>query len=362
MKILSVNIQNYKSIRNATVELGEINILIGANGAGKSNFISWFKLLHSIIENQLQLFTARNGGAENILYFGRKWSSFIESEIEFDSLNGLKSYYRFKIEPSADDRFYFAEEKAGESQNEGKEKANNLAAGNFETGIHQNLNGPSQILIANALSGLKVYHFHDTSESAQLKQKGRVDDNRALRENASNLAAFLYFLETRHPGQFRQIQNTVRLIAPFFDAFQLKPDAINEEFIRLEWREKGSDKYFNASNLSDGTLRMICLATLLLQPEPPDTIIIDEPELGLHPAAIEVLTSLIKSASRRSQIIISTQSVTLINHFLPENILVADRKDGQSTFERIEATDLEGWKEDYSLGDVWEKNIIGGRP
>ena len=158
------------------------------------------------------------------------------------------------------------------------------------------------------------------------------------------------------------IEETVKLIAPYFDRFVLEPDALNEERIRLEWMEVGSDKMFNANHLSDGTLRMICLTTLLLQPNPPDTIIIDEPELGLHPYAITVLASLMKSFATAKQLIVSTQSVTLINHFEADDIIVTDKKDGASVLRRLDERELEAWKDDYSLGEIWEKNIIGGRP
>lgn len=183
-----------------------------------------------------------------------------------------------------------------------------------------------------------------------------------MRENGDNLAAFLYLLQEKHPATFKVIEATIRSIAPFFKSFDLKPDRLNSEYIQLEWKEQGSDMYFNAHNLSDGTLRMICLVTLLLQPDLPKTIIIDEPELGLHPFAINKLAGLMRSASTKSQIIVSTQSVGLIDNFSPEDIIVVDRKEGQSVFNRLDESELKGWLETYSLGELWDKNIIGGRP
>jgi len=169
-------------------------------------------------------------------------------------------------------------------------------------------------------------------------------------------------LQQRHPDHFEQIESTVRLIAPFFDRFKLEPLALDESKILLEWKHVGSEEYFNAHSLSDGTLRMICLTTLLLQPTLPDTVIIDEPELGLHPSAISILASLVESASLKTQVIISTQSVTLINHFEPDNIIVVERENHHSVFKHLDAESLSTWLEDYSLGEMWEKNIIGGRP
>ena len=133
---------------------------------------------------------------------------------------------------------------------------------------------------------------------------------------------------------------------------------------RSSWngRERDSDAYFNAHSMSDGTLRFVCLATLLLQPTLPETILLDEPELGLHPYAIRVLAELLQSASATTQVIVSTQSVSLVNQFSPEDLLVVEREAGNTVFKRPKSEDIQNWADDYGLGDLWEKNVIGGRP
>ena len=137
---------------------------------------------------------------------------------------------------------------------------------------------------------------------------------------------------------------------------------MNPEKIRLEWEEHGSDTFFDTSALSDGTLRFICLATLLLQPNLPSVVLIDEPELGLHPAAIHVLAGMLQSASTRTQLLVATQSVTLVNQFELDEVWVVDRKEGESHFNHLKEADMSVWLEDYGLGELWEKNILGGRP
>ena len=210
----------------------------------------------------------------------------------------------------------------------------------------------------------RAYHFHDTGFASPLKKTADVHDNRHLRPDGSNLAAFLYLLSKKHENSYTQIQRTVHLVAPFFDDFILRPLALNEDKIRLEWRHVGSDAYFDATSLSDGTLRFIALTTLLLQPVSlrPNLILLDEPELGLHPYAITLLASLLKQAAVESQVIIATQSPTLVDHFNPEDVLVAERVNGATELRRLDGEALRVWLEDYSLGQLWEKNELGGRP
>ena len=208
----------------------------------------------------------------------------------------------------------------------------------------------------------QVYHFHDTSRTASVKQVGSIHDYAYLREDASNLAAFLYKLKLKHNKQYRAICMTVQKVAPFFGDFILEPTLEDSSSIFLKWREKGGDFPFTAHHLSDGTLRFICLAAVLLQPQPPTTIIIDEPELGLHPFAINILGGLIRTLSKSKQIILSTQSVNLLDQFQTEDVIVTQRINEVSLFNRLKAAELEKWLEDYSLSELWEKNYLKGRP
>jgi len=368
VEIKKVHIENYKSIKSANIDFGKLNILIGGNGVGKSNLISFFKFLNQIINNNLESEVRKKGGADNILYFGRKESKSIKADIFFKQEKDIENSYQCELEADQNNLLFFKKEhitydtpgsiSSRTLQEVAKEK---IALNGNETGIHKHRTGIA-MYVTNAFRDFEVYHFHDTSDTAEIKSFTNINDNRKLRFNASNLAAFLYFLKEKHKSEFLIIEDTIKQIAPFFDKFILEPNQLNESTIMLEWKETGSDKYFNAHSLSDGTLRMICLSTLLLQPKPPSTIIIDEPELGLHPAAITLLAELVKIASHKTQIILSTQSVTLLNQFSPENIIVVERENKQSVFKRLDEAALYEWREDYALGDIWEKNIFGGRP
>jgi len=222
--------------------------------------------------------------------------------------------------------------------------------------------GESIECIRVAIANWGIYHFHNTGDYAEIIYPCSKRDYEYLRSDAGNLAAFLLFLRKKHEKEYHLIRETVQLAAPFFDDFLLRDSLDNPDDTLLEWRQQGSDYPFHPSQISDGTLRFICLATALLQPDPPSTILLDEPELGLHPYALTLLAGLIQKASLKTQVIVSTQSAGLIDHFEPEDIVVVERENGESLFKRLDKADLKVWLEDYSLGDLWQRNVFGGRP
>jgi len=369
MPIDRIHIKNFKSIRDSgDIAIQPINVLIGPNGVGKTNFIQFFKLLNSIYKQRLKFYVAENGYEDRILYFGRKYSRFLEGSIVFKPETGnTNNRYDFRLVPQTQGSgFYFEQDSGGynlfcNGYNENWDYLSLGGEGKTESELG-NHGSPRADYLRNHFEDFKVFHFHDTSSGSPLKQANKTRDYNYLKEDGSNLAAFLFRIQHTHPQHFQIIEHTIRSIAPFFEQFDLKPDAMNPETIFLNWLEKGSDDYFNAHNLSDGTLRFIALTTLLLQPEVPKTIIIDEPELGLHPFAIQKLGALIKSTSVKSQIIISTQSVNLVDQFTANDIIVVERRDRQTIFTRQNEDNLKDWLDEYSLGELWEKNVLGGRP
>lgn len=356
-----IKVQGFKSLADVALDVRSLNVLIGANGAGKSNFIGVFTFLNHLIESRLQFYVGQSGGPESILTNGSKQTPEMDVWLNF-GLNG----YHAKFSPSQGDELIFADEECWyHSPRHVKPYDIQLGAGHRETKLHQEIKAHPGGVASHVKSdflGWKVYHFHDTSSSAKVKGTCDIDDNAFLKQDASNLAAFLMLLRDRYDSRYTQIVRAIRLVAPFFDDFALRPDPRNEKKTKLEWKSKDTDAYLNAHSLSDGTLRFICLTTLLLQPAVPTAILIDEPELGLHPYAITMLASLLKMASKRTQVIVSTQSVTLVNQFVPDDIVVVDRDDRGSTLRRPTAAEAADWLDDYSLGELWEKNIIGGRP
>ena len=352
--IREISIEGFRSIAAIKgLKLRPINVLIGANGSGKSNFLGALALLRTAVRRASEMsdYVVRSGGADRLLHFGSKVTPRIKFEVSFN--DGLTDFV-VEIRQGADDQLF---------------PRLSISESELPTDFARNLEirpgvAPLLEFLRSRLDCWRLYHFHDTGPTSPMKKTADVHDNRHLRADGSSLAAFLFLLREKHGNDYTQIRRTVRLAAPFFDDFVLQPSALNEEKILLEWRHHGSDAYFNASSLSDGSLRLIALATLLLQPESlrPSVILLDEPELGLHPYAITLLASLLQQAAVTSQIIVATQSPLLLDHFEPEDVLVADRVNGATKLRTLDSEKLTVWLEDYSLGQLWEKNEFGGRP
>jgi predicted ATPase len=360
-----ITIRGFKSIAVCEqLKLGPINIVIGPNGAGKSNFIEAFSFLSAIRDGMLQQYVGKAGGAERLLHFGSKHTPRLFLQLSFRE--GAHQY-NITLEPTNDDTLIPTQETFLDSN--AVEHPNSYDTPTSTNGREAGISNPGSTdpivrFVRSRLSRWHPYHVHDTSRASPMKKMCDVFDNELLRPDGSNLAAFLFFLQEKHPTEYALIRKTVQRVAPFFEDFRLNPSKLNEEKIRLEWKHTGSDAYFDASSLSDGSLRFIALATLFLQPRllRPSVILVDEPELGLHPYAITMFASLVKQVSTETQVIVSTQSPLLLDHFEPEDVLVAERVDGATQFTRLESDSLDGWLEEYSLGQLWEKNEIGGRP
>ena len=360
-----MTVRGFKSIESIEkLEIGPLTVLIGPNGSGKSNFLGVFSFLNAIREGRLREYVIKAGGADKVLHFGSRLTRQMYIHISFQE---EVNQYEIELEPDNRDELFprsefgFYWNKATYPQRPYSEA---IESEGREAGISREAERGVRRNVQRHLDSWRLYHFHDTSANSPMKKTAAVNDNRYLRTDGSNLAAFLYLLQERHQDSYDIVTGTVRQVAPFFEDFELNPQGLNPDKIRLEWRHAGTDAYFDAASLSDGTLRFMALATLFLQParHRPSVILVDEPELGMHPYAITLLAALMKQASTESQVVVSTQSSLLLDHFEPEEVLVAERVDGKTQLNRLEASELEPWLESYSLGQLWEKNELGGRP
>lgn len=365
-RLKKVEIKGFRSIKNATLELRPLNIMIGANGAGKSNLIAFFKLLNELTAGRLQQHMGSTGRATANLHFGPKVTPHLEAEIEFE-VDGGTSTYRIRLFHAAGDSLIFADESLSFHQAGYREpKVSSLGSGHQETRIGSTAEegDVTARTLRYLLNSCRVYHFHDTSSTARVQGYCYVGDNRWLMPDAANLAAVLYELKSRQRKAYRRIVRTVQQVAPFFEDFDLEPAGPGGREIILNWRHRSSDLVFGPHQLSDGTLRAICLISLLLQPKGtlPCLIVVDEPELGLHPYALEVIAALFRAASLHAQVLISTESSAFLDHFSSEDVVVVERHDEVTEFERPDTEKLASWLNEYTLGEIWEKNVIGAGP
>jgi predicted ATPase len=368
-RLAKLTLKGFKSVRRLSgFPLGQTNVLIGANGAGKSNLMSFFRLLNWAVASSpgnLQFYVRKIGGANSILFDGAAVTPQVEAHLEIETDTGTNEYCirLFYAAPDtlifADERFRFTDRELPPREGDWR----SLGSGQPEAKLIQVAEMGEQTAgeIQRQLKQLVVYQFHNTSETARIRQRWDIADNRFLKEDAANLAPFLLRLRETEPNAYRRIQETARQIIPFFAEFVLEPVGNS---VLLQWRERHSDVVFGVHQASDGTLRTLALLALLLQPRAalPDLLILDEPELGLHPYAINVVAGLLKSAAIHKQLIVATQSMTLIDYFDPEDIIVVERPDRESEFRRLDREQLQEWLQEYSLGELWEKNVLGGRP
>lgn len=359
-----LSLKGFKSIRDLQdFELKNLNVFIGSNGSGKSNFVEIFKMLKSMVDQNFANYIVTGGGADDFLFNGPKITKTIEAQFKF----GINDY-SFILEPTAAEKFIIKTEKIKYERG----SWSIIGQSNFESRLPNVKNMAGVVgthgvgyYVYRSVSDWTVYHFHDTSTTAPMRRSETVEDNRRLRSDAANIAPFLLNLKEMDVlyQSYSEIVNAVRLVTPFFDDFILEPVQKGEKkTVKLAWKQKGSDYPMQPYHFSDGSIRFICLATALLQPDPPATIIIDEPELGLHPSAIAILAEMIQSASKHTQLIVATQSPALIDYFSVEDVIVVNRKDGASTFERLKEEDFNVWLEKYSVGELWTKNVISGGP
>ena len=359
-----LTIRGFKSIRELEdFEFKDLNVLIGANGAGKSNLISFFRLLQAIIKGNLNEYIRDSGGISDLLFNGRKTTRRLRFETRFGSRG-----YRFSITPGrlkgwalTDEQRYYEHGRSGWWNISGDNSDGQSLLVKEASGKDHDAQYSKSVY--DSISSWKIYHFHDTSEEAPMRHEEIVQDNKTLRFNASNIAPFLLRLKNEDEETYEDILHACKLVIPYLDDFLLDVERYGQKKkVALSWLAKGSDYPMQPYHFSDGSIRFICLATALLQPEPPSSLIIDEPELGLHPAAISILAELIQNASKRTQLIVATQSPALIDNFSVEDIIVVSREEGASTFERLNKKDYRAWLESYSVGELWRKNVVAGGP
>jgi predicted ATPase len=376
IKLTKITISGFKSFNREehTIEFGDVSVLIGANGAGKSNLVSFFKMVGYMMTTALQQYIGEQGGASSLLNFGPKKTPKLSAKFEFGNKEAYDAY-EFSLAHAAQESLIFTHEILSyQDKTKYKQKSQiALPPGTKESALKLDLaelkNFAPAKIIHLLLCKCKVYQFHDTSSSSKIRNSSYINQNDFLYSDGGNLAAFLYGLKENNTNRpyYEKIVRHIKQVFPQFGDFALQPNTRNENYIILDWYEQGNVEYkLGAHQLSDGTIRFMALAALLLQPPQnlPSIIVLDEPELGLHPSAIVELASMVKIVSQHTQVVLATQSPTLLDEFNPEQITVIERDpiSKSSIFKRFTSEDLKVWLEDYTLSEIWDKNILGGKP
>jgi predicted ATPase len=369
--VTSIRIAGFRSLKDVTLEPGRTTVLLGANGAGKSNVLSALRMVPLMRTHALRNYVAQQGGASALLHYGPQTTSAITLRLEFAQDTG-KNAYEVRLGHAANDSLMFLDEQV-QFQAPGTVgfKATSLGAGHVEARIRDAVPNNATAKTVNWwLSRMTFFHFHDTSMTSAMRQFARQEETRFLRSDGSNLAGYLLGLaqgqDEASQASWARINGLVRRVAPFIDHLEptlVAPHLGPQSAVRLDWVDDRG-YFFGAHHLSDGTLRAIALITALAQPveKLPAFISIDEPELGLHPAALGLLAGLVQSVAPHCQVLLATQSPTLLDYFDVADVVVAERKDGATQLTRLDETKLAAWLEDYSLSEVWDKNLFGGRP
>ena len=334
-------------------------------------------MLNSMNTQSFQTYVAKNGSASSLLYYGTKNTKELKASLIFKSKNEKSGgEYKLNLIHAVSDTLIFKEEKLTNCYP--TSPASEIFTNNIPSILSKEKESilfeytkMSDLIYKKAvefISNFRVFQFHDTTSTANIRNKGYINNNKYLYSDAGNLAAFLYTLKNTTKGEkyYQRIVRYIQQIMPQFNDFELEPSALNENYIILNWKEKDSDYLFGAHQISDGSLRFMALVTLLLQPPEtlPSVIVLDEPELGLHPSAISILAGMTKAASKYCQVIIATQSPRLVDEYETDNIVIVERDtiNNCSIFKKLDNKKLSEWIERYSLSELWEKNVIGGQP
>ncbi|MCK6511966.1 AAA family ATPase [Myxococcota bacterium] len=370
MQLKEIHLKGFKSIDNQNgqdISFGKITLLLGANGCGKTNIVSFFRLLASLATGALQQHTAKQG-AHTLLFYGPKVTGSLEFSVSVEEATHT-DHYGVSLSYAALERLFVSSETVRRIEpSTTSPQAEVLSEGSSEAALSQETH-PKNKALRDFFASIQTFQFHDTSDTARIKSRCYVDDASFLRSDAGNLAAFLKVLKESdtYNRYYKRIVSHIQRIMPQLNDFVLDTLTTNERYVRLNWTDRARPDYlFGPDQLSDGSLRFMALSTLLLQPPAffPKVIVLDEPELGLHPAALVELAGLIKRASQHTQIIAATQSPRLIDEFSSEDIVVVERDphSGTSTFRRLDTNQLNEWLQHYSLSELWEKNVLGGQP
>lgn len=364
-RIAEVTIKGFRSLENIErLELPQLAVLIGANGVGKSSVIKFFEMIGWMLRSSsLQEFVIRKGGGDDQFFMGSRHTPKIEAELRLETERGFNDYRFGLAHLSAGDTLMITDEAYRYSDHRKDTEAGwtKISSIGKESALPQQSSKTAKT-ISMLLKQCSTYQFHDTSSNAFIHQRWDVSDCARLRSDGGNLAAVLLDLQEQDPVRYKLIVRQIQRVFPTLGDFVLQPESGK---VLLRWRSRYSEKVFGSHLTSDGSLRLFCLITLLCLPEArlPDVLFFDEPELGLHPHAITLVSEMMKRVAMTRQVFIATQSPYMVDCFELDNIIVASAHRGATTLKNLSVDEYKQWlDDDYLISDIWLKTPIGEVP
>ena len=383
-----IHVQGFRRLHDVDLKLRPLNVLIGANGCGKTSLLDVFTLLSASASGELKATLGEYGGLDPNL-------------TALSSIPGEKApFMRFELDRTSDDfpvvkyaislkargtAYHIPEERLTQHIDESKpEPMKHIESTHgrvryFDPG-EKGLKAPewehdptesalSQVLkmyqqperFRQVLGSSTHYHVLDVGVRAPVRLPQKMQEASLPGQDGEDLLPCLYWMREAAPERFEVIEDTLRVAFPAFERLNFPPVASG--MLAMSWKETTSKSPFFAHQLSEGTLRFLWLVTLLYSPGLTEVTLIDEPEVSLHPELLSILADCMRDAARRTQLIVATHADRLVRFLKPEEVVTFDvEEEGASTATRAEDLDLDAWLKEYTLDQVWQHGRMGGRP
>ncbi len=367
--IKKLHLRNLLSFEDCEVELQNLNILIGPNGAGKSNLIEAIGLLRSLVYDHAA-YVRQGGGSTAWIWKGQRGESAqMDTLIDGGAHGDL--LHSFKMDGTAagltweqllivnTESYSFKRESGQLSISQGYSGPYTSSESVFHKYKDPADKSPTT-RTGERIGEIRIYREFRTGKNEMLRSGGPGSGLEAthLEEGGQNLALVLHEFDSL--GRLDQIRGLLEELNQGYR--NIKPRFLNGIWL-VQLNEEGLLDPVMSQRISDGTLKFICLAALLLDPSPPPVICIEEPEVGLHPDAMRVVARLLREAADRTQLIVTTHSADMIDEFsgTPEAVVVTEKNERHATqFNRLDRDKLASWLGRYQLGELWQKGEIGG--
>jgi predicted ATPase len=389
MKISTLHMHNYRCLVDVELPIRDLTVVIGPNGAGKTSLLEVFQLLERGCQQELGSFLASQGGVQAVLSHpriaGRPPCLQIGVELDVQSdQSDAPMDYRFELagqqvgyminserlewqfDPQAKkpfqyidahrDRLYYADPTKAVKMAQPDWDYNRLELALAQ--VPKMYREPETL--RSMFASTRHYSFLDVSPRAVVRSSQSLTPDTRPGPNGENLYSALYNMRASHRDIYERIG--ALLEQGFADFKRLEFPVVGAGQVTLAWYERGSREPLYPNQLSEGTLRFLWLITILLATPEPALLLLDEPEVSMHPELLKLLAALLQDASVRSQIVVATHSPDLIRWLQPEEVLIADKEDGVTRFTWADELDLDEWLEEYTLRDLWLMGNLGGRP